>query len=76
LGAERDSQEFVFTADGSSRPILHSSGTGGVLRMGDGSFVYAFSIHIGNVSTQQAELKAILLGMKACLAKGIYICPF
>jgi hypothetical protein len=57
----RHNENYVLNVDGSSCGLLQRrAGVGGILRRGDGTFVHAFSNHIGMFDHHQAELEAII----------------
>ncbi|XP_042959541.1 uncharacterized protein LOC122294687 [Carya illinoinensis] len=56
--------------DGSSLGNPGLAGGGGILRDSGGKIVYGFSKHFGNASSVEAELRALLEGVKLCQNLG------
>lgn len=57
-------------SDGCSKGNPGIGGGGGLLRDSQGYFLFGFSCYFGWVSSLQAEIKALLFGVKLCLSKG------
>ena len=50
-------------------PVLVGGG-GGILRDGGGRLLLAFSCHLGHATSLQAEVRALLFGVKLCVQRG------
>nr|XP_027127799.1 uncharacterized protein LOC113743944 [Coffea arabica] len=62
--------ELKLNTDGCSRGNPGRAGGGGVLRDGEGKFLFAFSTFTGSCSSIQAEARALLFGVQLCIARG------
>ena len=46
------------------------AGNGGVLLDGEGNFLLAFSSFLGSLTSIQAEVRALLFGVRLCISRG------
>mgnify|MGYP004714311617 CR=1 FL=1 len=61
---------WKLNSDGYSRGNPGLSGGGGLVRDRHGNFVFGYSGHFGTLTSLHVELRALLLGVKYCIARG------
>ncbi|XP_071909708.1 uncharacterized protein [Coffea arabica] len=61
---------WKLNVDGCSRGNLGLSGGGGLVRDCNGEFVFGFSERFGLLTSLRAEMRALLVGIKHCIARG------
>jgi hypothetical protein len=63
--------QFILNVDGSSRPGVKALTVGGIIRKGDGEFIFPIARNIDFCDSYMVELKAIMLGLVHCLSLGL-----
>jgi ribonuclease HI len=63
--AERESRELVLYTDGASRGNPGPSGAGALITDKAGTIVAEEAVYLGEVTNNQAEYQALLIGLKA-----------
>ncbi|XP_027118404.1 uncharacterized protein [Coffea arabica] len=61
---------FKLNSDGCARGNPSVSGGGGVVRDWEGRFIVGYSCFFGSLTSLHAELKAMLFGVRLCVARG------
>ncbi|XP_027169553.1 uncharacterized protein LOC113769290 [Coffea eugenioides] len=62
---------YKLNSDGCAKGNPRVSGGGGVVRDGEGRFIIGYSCFFGLLTSLHAELKAILFGVRLCVARGL-----
>ena len=69
-GSRPSDDVLKFNTDGCSKGNSGISGGGGILRDGGGRLLLAFSCYLRQASSLQAEVRALLFGVKLCVQRG------
>ena len=63
---------YKLNSDGCTKGNPDLSGRGGLLRDGQGNFIFGYSSFFGILTSLHEELTTVLFGVRQCLFRGYY----